>query len=173
MTRNLPNTSRRFIIGAVMLLAIIASVFVLSNLYTGHAQGDQTITIKGPVEKIEGDHWTVAGATFVVNVSTTITGSPAVGTNVTVTVIQAANGDMTAVSIIVIIIQNNGGTPTATATATNTPAAGTPSGTPTSTATATTTGTPSASATAVPFVTIIIEGPVEQVNVTASLVLIE
>ncbi len=133
----------------VGILAMIAGVLVPGNAPVRAAQG--TVTIEGPVQAIAGDNWTVGGIAVKVTVSTSRTGNPVVGSTVRVVAAPGSDGKLVAQSIIVIIII---GTPPATSPATAAP-----------------TAAPTAPATR-PGVTIIIEGPVEEVDVSINVVVV-
>ncbi len=136
----------------VGILAMIAGVLVPGNAPVRAAQG--TVTIEGPVQAIAGDNWTVGGIAVKVTVSTSRTGNPVVGSTVRVVAAPGSDGKLVAQSIIVIIII---GTPPATSAATAAP-----------------TAAPTAPATrpGITFVTIIIEGPVEEVDVSINVVVV-
>ncbi len=130
---------------------------------------DGTIVIKGVVKSINGTTWVVGDTPVEVLPGTTVSGSPTVGSAVTIIVGRGADDRLVARSIVVIIIGAPAATGTAPATslatASSTPE-GTASATPSATAPATQEMTP------VPFVTIIIEGPVERVDVNINIVVV-
>jgi hypothetical protein len=114
-----------------------------------------TITIEGVVSSINGDTWVVGGVTITVTPQTAITGSPAVGSLVQVVAVAGEDNQLVAQSITTVNVASPTPSSTPTATVTGTVS---PSPTLTSTPTGTLTGTP------VPFVIIIIEGPIEEID---------
>lgn len=135
-----------------------------------HAQAGTptaTITIEGVVASINGDTWIVGGVTILVTPQTVITGYPVVGNVVRVVAAPDEDNHLVAQTIALVAMTATPGpsltpSPTPVATLTGTVM---PSPTASGTAPATMTTTPGLSPTPVPFVIIVIEGPVEQINV--------
>jgi hypothetical protein len=129
---------------------------------------DGTIIIKGVVKSISGSTWVVGDTPIEVGPGTTVSGNPSVGSAVTITVRRGADNRLVATSVVVIII--NVGAPQATASATS---VATASSTAPATASATSSATsPATQDPGVRFVTIIIEGPVERVDVNINIVVV-
>ena len=135
-----------------------------------HAQAgtpSATITIEGVLSSINGDTWIVGGVTILVTSQTVITGYPVVGNVIRVVAVPDENNHLVAQTITLVAMTATPGpslTPSSTPVATLT---GTlePSPTATGIPPATLTATAGPSPTPIPFVLIVIEGPVEQINV--------
>ena len=161
----------------VIVLAIVPLIgFSSSPVQAKAAVHDQapTITIDGVLQAIDEGIWTVSGVSIRVNAQTTISGAPTIGSTVHIVAVSDSENKLTALSISIIpvtatVITETPGpspTPTNTATPSITPTASmtnTPGPSPTPSITPT--GTLSASPTGIPYVTIIIEGPVQEITV--------
>lgn len=125
------------------------------------------ITIEGVVSSIIGNTWIVGGVTIIVTPQTVITGYPVVGNVVHVAAAPGENNQLIAQTIALVAMTATPGpsaTPSDTPTVTLTGTVG-PSPTASITPNPTLTGTSGPSPTPVPYVLIVIEGPVEAINV--------
>src|SRR4051794_4598430 len=109
-------------------------------------QGAVTVTLQGVVQVINGNTWVIDGTTLVISSSTAITGTPAVGSKVTVTALQGEDG-----KLIMQMIKLELPAPTQA---------------PTMAATSAVPGS------GIPYTAIIIEGPVEEVNININVIVI-
>jgi hypothetical protein len=149
---------------AIVLVTVVGSSALLLGPKSVAAQ-DVTVVVEGPLQSINNNLWVVNGQTIEINATTSVTGTPAIGNVVRVVAKQRADGKVIAVTITIMFV---------TATPTGTPPSPTPTGTqatPTNTLPAPT-GTGSATGTPVPFVKIIIEGPVGQVDLTVNVIVV-
>lgn len=164
------------------VMALLIGIVPLSGFSMAHARSAPkpalqtqpvTLVIDGIVQSINGEIWIVSGVTIHVTAQALITGYPVVGSTVHIVAITDGSNQIVAQSIALIP-----GTPTPliSATPSDTPTiaptstAG-PSPTPTLSATPGTlvptvmpTVTPGTTPTPIPYATIIIEGPVESIN---------
>lgn len=115
-----------------------------------------TITIEGVITSMNDGVWVVGGVTVIVTPQTVITGNPVVGNVVQIMAVADGDDHLVAQTITVIAI---------TATQSPTPPA-TQVATPVVTAVATQAVTP------VPYVIIVIEGPVEEINIDVNVIVV-
>ena len=156
----------------IIVLAIVPLIGFSSSPVHAKAQlQDQapTITIDGVLQAKDGGIWTVSGVSIRVTDQTTISGAPTIGSTVHIVAISDGENKLTALSVSIIavtatvITQTPGPSPTPTNTATAS-LTNTPGPSPTSTATLATTPT------GIPYVTIIIEGPVQEITINVVVV---
>ena len=161
---------KRFLVMFFAVLIVLATVpqasfAQISPPGAGNPTNQEgTIVIKGVVKSISGTTWVVGDTPVEVGPGCTVSGNPTVGSPVTIIVTRGADDRLVAKSIVVIIITGN--VPAATASATSVA---------TASSTAPATGSPTAPATQDPsirFVTIIIEGPVERIDVKINIVVV-
>jgi Domain of unknown function (DUF5666) len=158
---------KRFLVMFVAALIVLAMVPQASFAHVAPpapvnrpGQG-VTIVINGPIQSMNGNVWVVAGNTIEVPPGTVMQGSPTLGTTVRIVVVRGADDKLVAQSVVVIIVVG-GSTPAATASATTVATAS-------STASATSAATQQAS---VIFVKIIIDGPVDQIDLPADIIVV-
>ncbi len=165
---------KRFVI--VFLIAVVgtalwpkASYAELPQPAGHHTSQEGTIVIKGVVKSINGNKWVVGTETIEISSTTTITGYPVIGSPVSIIVVRGPNNTLVAQSVVLITVTITNGTPAATGTASATSVA-----TATSQATAPANATVSAttSVNGVQFVAIIIDGPVEQIDLTVNIIVV-
>lgn len=170
MKRGLP-----FFLIALVVLAVVPAQ--KSSVGRGAAQTLDTpdpsrasVVIQGVVQSINGNTWIVDKVPVQVSPTTVITGYPVVGSIVKIVGTRGGNG-----TIVVNSVGLTPATPQATSAATS---SGTSPATPVGIVSATRpgTGTPTPAGTMVgtlvPFRLVIIEGPVEAVNVTTHTVVV-
>ncbi|MHB8628946.1 MAG: DUF5666 domain-containing protein [Aggregatilineales bacterium] len=168
------------IAGTVLIATLSLAAFGLPHAHAApvahapakHSASGTIITIEGVVSSIIGDTWVVGGVTITVTPQTVITGAPVVGNVVQVVAVPSEDNHLIAQTITLVALTATPGpsaTPSDTPTATLTGTVG-PSPTPSITPTATMTGIPGPSPTPVPFVIIVIEGPVQEINVNIIIV---
>lgn len=151
---------RRSMLVGLIIVSIITFI-LMPQVSTTRAQGNVTVEIDGIVQSINGSIWSVGGVSVEVTASTTITGYPVVGSHVKIIATQDGGGLLIAISISLATPTPTSvlsGTPTLTRTAT-------PTGTLTAPASVTPVGSVTPTGTPIPYVTIIIEGPVEEINI--------
>jgi hypothetical protein len=143
-------------ISVLMLLSVVGSNLFSLGPKTAAAQ-DVSVVIEGPLQSVTNNTWVVNGVTIEIDTTTTITGTPLVGSTVRVVAVQRTDGKLTAHSVTITV--TIGSTPTAT---------------PTSAASSETTETATPTATGMPiqYVKVVIEGPVEQVDLSVDVVVV-
>lgn len=173
---------------AVFLVIVLGGIAVLP-VQVGQAQFGQpagrpavaqgaSITIEGVLQSVTADTWVVGGANIKITPNTTITGHPVVGSVVRIVVTTNSDQTFVAVSVVVIVLSGTA-EPTEAETEQPEPTEAeteevTPARTvePTEEPTVEPTGQPTVEVSGGPFVTIIIEGPVEQVNVSVNVIVV-
>ncbi len=168
---------KRFFVMFVAALIVLAMVPQASFAHVNPpspvnrpGQDGGMITIKGEVDDIQGTTWKVAGVLVEVPAGTQVSGSPTVGSQVTIIVTRGTDDKLVARSIVVIITVG-GSTPAATSAAESTEEAEAES-TAQATAQSTSQATSVATQSGVPFVTIIIEGPVEEIDLPVDVIVV-
>ena len=132
------------------------------------------INIDGTVQAINGDVWTVGGVTVRITPQTTIYGTVTVGSTVHITALSDGQNNIVAQSVMAIpvTLTPSSPTPTSTLLASPTPTfTATPTGTLTTTPVLPTT-TDTGSVGSPHYVYVVIEGPVQSVNVNINTVII-
>jgi hypothetical protein len=158
-------TVNLFIIAALVVVSIVGSNSHLSGPKRAAAQ-DVTVVVEGPLQSINNNIWVVSNQSIEITTTTSVSGAPVIGSTVRIVAIQKANGKLVATSVTITI----------TTSPANTPAAATAPATPISTAPATQAVTPAATMRSFPgnfpYVKIIIEGPVEAVDLTVNVIVV-
>jgi hypothetical protein len=161
-------TVNLFIVVALVLVSIVGSSAVSLGPKRAGAQ-DVTVVVEGPLQSINNNIWVVSNQSIEITTTTSVSGAPVIGSTVRIVAIQRANGKLIATSVTITITTSPASTPAATAPAT-------PAATPISTAPATQAATPAATMRSFPgnftYVKIIIEGPVESVDLTVNVIVV-
>ncbi|HVO43607.1 MAG TPA: DUF5666 domain-containing protein [Aggregatilineales bacterium] len=154
----------------IVVIALALVVTAAPQVQKASAQSSANVIIDGIVQSINGNLWTVSGQTLEVDPTTVITGYPVVGSTVHIIAIRHDDGKLVALTVSLIpvtatLVSPTATGPTPTPSLTLTPSLTPLPGTPTATGAVTPMGPVSPMGTPVPYVTIIIEGPVEAIIV--------
>ncbi len=156
-----------FLIASLLLVMLLPSAGHINRAAARPNVQITTTVIDGVVQSINDGTWVVGGVTILVNATTAITGYPVVGSTVHIVAVTV-DGQLVAQTVALLVTPTVSPTPDTRATPTATITSGGPTVTHTVTAsvsptpialTGTLTGTP------IPYITIIIDGPVEAIIV--------
>src|SRR5204862_6238204 len=101
---------KRFLVMFIAALIVLAMVPQASDAHvnpTGpvNPSGQSgTIVIKGVIKSIQGTTWIVGDTPIEVTAGTSISGSPTVGTAVTIIVVRGSDDKLVAQSVVVIVV---------------------------------------------------------------------
>ncbi|GEM_PF-1137343 len=179
---------RLIVLPIALVVALLTSSFIPARAAL-RQQGTPTpgtsLVVDDVIQSINGTTWVVGGRTIVVTSQTVISGAPIVGKKAHLVVVADPDGQWIAQSItIIIIIVPASATPLPTTTFTPTPnitptpspsvlpsiTPGGPTLTPTFTLTAT--AIVPLTSTPIPYVTIVIEGPVELIDLNVDIIVV-
>lgn len=141
-----------FTVSVFTLVAVVGGS-LLTLVPKGAAAQDVSVVIEGPLQSISNNTWVVNNVTIEITSMTSITGAPVVGSTVKIVAIRTADGKLAAQVVTITVTTSPAATQAATSAPTLPP-------------TMAATGTP------VQFVKVIIEGPVEVVDLNVDVVVV-
>jgi hypothetical protein len=157
-------TVNLFIVAALVVVSIVGSNVLSSGPKRAAAQ-DVTVVVEGPLQSINNNIWVVSNQSIEITTTTSVSGAPVIGSTVRIVAIQKANGKLIATTVTITVTTSPVATASATAAAT-----------PISTSPATQAVTPAATMRSFPgnftYVKVIIEGPVESVDLTVNVIVV-